>query len=152
MHVYSCTAVCYSVSVLVLYNVVFQNFECLSAGQTTGELGQFGEVHVHVHVRTYVVLQLHVPVKSVIETRQCKATTPEDNSFQKTELPQAGLEPGYCTILPADPLRQPSWAGRILKFKQRQRCLYPDKQGTSNPVYCTCMYMYKHLYSYMYMH
>ena len=42
-------------------------------------------VHVHVHER------------SVIETRRSKATTPEDNSREKEELPQAGLEPAtFC--------------------------------------------------------
>ena len=46
------------------------------------------DVHVNVHER------------SVIETRQSKATTSEDNSLfsrEKEELPQAGLEPAtFC--------------------------------------------------------
>ena len=37
--------------------------------------------------------------KSVIETRQSKATTPENNPREKEELPQAGLEPvTFCVL------------------------------------------------------
>ena len=45
---------------------------------------------------------VHVHEKSVIETRQMQATTPEDNSLfsrEKEELPRAGLEPAIFCVL-----------------------------------------------------
>ena len=42
-----------------------------------------------------VQMDIHIHDQSVIETRQRKATTPEDSSYfrKKKGLPQAGLEP-----------------------------------------------------------
>ena len=48
---------------------------------------------------TYVLQLVHVHERSVIETRQSKATTPEDNSSFSPELPQAGLEPATFCVL-----------------------------------------------------
>ena len=77
--------------------------------------------------------------KSVIETRQMQATTPEDNSFfprEKEELPRAGLEPATFCIL-GRLLYQLSHQGssaqqaESLKFVQGKWCLSPDKQSYS---------------------
>ena len=63
------------------------------------------DIHVHLHSYKVVVLTactLYCWGHTVIETRQIKATTPEDNSFfqeKKEELPQAGLEPAtFCML------------------------------------------------------
>ena len=40
----------------------------------------------------FEAVAVHTREHSVTETRQSKAATPEDNSREKEELPQAGLE------------------------------------------------------------
>ena len=53
-----------------------------------------------MHVMMYIQYAEHV--NSVNETREGKATTPEDNSFflkRKNELPQAGFEPATFCVL-----------------------------------------------------
>ena len=65
----------------------------------------------HLKLRSrQVPLNLHVHEISVNETRQIKATTPEDNSFfsrEKKELPQVGFEPATSCVLGR---RSTSWA------------------------------------------
>ena len=59
-------------------------------------------IHVHVYMHMYMLyMYVHVHERSVIETRQSKATTPEDNSSfpEKEELPQAGFEPTTFCVL-----------------------------------------------------
>ena len=83
---------------------------------------------------------------TVIETRQNKTTMPKDNpcfSQEKRRAASGGTRTRdiLCTrqgALPTEPLRQLSWAGRILNVLQGQRRLFPDKQGNSFQY----MYMY----------
>ena len=87
-------------------------------------------VHVHVHER------------SVIETRQSKAT--EDNSLflkRKRRAASGGIR--TCNVLcTRQTLYQLSHRGSSAgqaESLQRQSCLFPDKQG--NSISCTCIHV-----------
>ena len=78
-------------------------------------------VHVHVHER------------SVIETRQSKATMPEDNSLflkrEKNSCLKWDSNPRrsayQADALPTEPPRQLSWAGRIFKCYAKAKSSLP---------------------------
>ncbi len=66
-----------------------------------------------------------VPEQSVIETKQCKATAPEDNSlFLRQDLNQQ-RSAYQADTLPTDPPRQLSWAGRIFKCYAKAKASLP---------------------------
>ena len=68
-------------------------------------------MYIPTHVNTHLSLQ-----RSVIETRQIKATTPEDNSSfrrEKEELSQVGFEPAMFYVLGRRSTTKPAQLGRL---------------------------------------
>ena len=99
-------------------------------------------------------MYMYVHVCSCIETRQCKATTPKDNSSffpkRKRRATSGGIQ--TCNILRArQTLYQLSHRGSSagqaepLNVIQGQRCLFPDKQG----ICCNSFQYYVHEQSYL---
>ena len=82
-------------------------------------------------------MYMYIHERSVIETRQSKATTPEDNSpFLKRKRRAASGGIRTRDILSTrQTLSQLSHQGSLagqaesLNVMQGQRCLFPDKQG-----------------------
>ena len=88
----------------------------------------------------------HIHAYSVIETRQSKAKQLRLKTT-KEELPQVGLEPvTFCvtrqTLYQLSHRGSSAGQAESLNVIQRQRHLFPDKQGNS----------FQYLYVYMYVH